>query len=432
MPGPQLNHSVPFCKEIRKRHPDLKIVWGGYFPTQHYKACLASEYVDFVVQGCGEHAFEKLAHAIRTGDDLGAVPNLAYKKDNGVRTTKVDEAPYPDMLPDYPDHRIETEKYLRRTFMGKRTISHHSSYGCPFACDFCAVANMTHGRWRAQSGDRLVQTVNRLVDRYKADSVEFYDNSFFIDEQRVVTFAKGIMRLNIGWWAEARIDVLARYSDASWALLRDSGLKMVFMGAESGSNETLARMNKGGSASIEKTLFIADKTRQYGIVPELSFVLGNPPNPNADVKNTFAFIRKVKKVNPYAEIIFYMYTPVPSEGNLFGEARKEGFQFPQTLDEWISPQWSRFSQRRDITVPWLKRGLRSKVRDFECVLNAFYPTITNHRRAHYDMDFASMFYPLSSRYCKGYWPISDLKHQGCDPSLCQRSLHRRKMICAGM
>ena len=65
--------------------------------------------------------------------------------------------------------------------------------------------------------------------------------------------------------------------------MRDSGLRMVFMGAESGSDETLKRMNKGGTASTDKTLFIAEKMRGYSIVPEFSFVLGNPPDPEADV-----------------------------------------------------------------------------------------------------------------------------------------------------
>ena len=48
-----------------------------------------------------------------------------------------------------------------------------------------------------------------------------------------------------------RVKAMLRYSDRSWEKMRDSGLRMVFLGAESGSDETLARMNKGGSASTE-------------------------------------------------------------------------------------------------------------------------------------------------------------------------------------
>jgi hypothetical protein len=138
-------------------------------------------------------------------------------------------------------------------------------------------------------------------------------------------------------------------------------------------------MNKGGTAATEKTLEIAGLMRSYGIVPEFSFVLGSPPDPQEDTTRTIAFIRKVKKVNPYAEIIMYVYTPVPLSGDLYDAAVAEGFQFPQTLDEWVSADWSEFAQRGGAQIPWLRRALRSHIREFERVLNAYYPTITNAR-----------------------------------------------------
>ena len=55
----------------------------------------------------------------------------------------------PDGLPDFPYHRLRMESYVRSTFMGKRTLPHHSSYGCPFTCNFCAVVN-----WRPAGGVR--------------------------------------------------------------------------------------------------------------------------------------------------------------------------------------------------------------------------------------------------------------------------------------
>jgi len=42
MPGPQLEEAVPVCRELKRRHPALTIVWGGYFPSQHWDACLRS------------------------------------------------------------------------------------------------------------------------------------------------------------------------------------------------------------------------------------------------------------------------------------------------------------------------------------------------------------------------------------------------------
>jgi radical SAM superfamily enzyme YgiQ (UPF0313 family) len=287
--------------------------------------------------------------------------------------------PHPQELPDFPYHRVDVRRYIRRTFMGGRTLPHHSSYGCPFFCNFCAVVNMVNGRWLAQPAERTAATARYLVEQFGVDAVEFYDNNFFVHEARTLEFAERIMDLGIAWWGEARIDTMLKYREHTWERMRDSGLKMVFLGAESGSNATLQRMNKGGTAAVEKTLEIAAKMQQYGIVPEMSFVMGNPPDPESDARETIAFIRKVKRVNPATEIIMYLYTPVPLAGELYERAKAEGFQFPQTLEEWISPAWQEFSQRRSTTMPWLKDPVRQRIRNFERVLNAYYPTSTDIR-----------------------------------------------------
>ncbi|HEX5415875.1 MAG TPA: radical SAM protein, partial [Chloroflexota bacterium] len=295
MPGPQLSQAVPLCRELKARHPGLTIVWGGYFPTQHYEACLRAPYVDYVVRGHGELVFRGLLDARQSGTDPTALAGLAYRHPGtgAITSNPLAPIPHPERLPDFPYHRLDLERYIRPTFLGRRTLPHHSSYGCPFFCNFCAVVNMVNGRWLAQSAERAAGIVRALAQEWRVDAVEFYDNNFFVHEARTAEFAERIRDLSINWWGESRIDTLLKYSDRNWALMRDSGLKMVFMGAESGSDETLRRMNKGGTASTEKTLAIAAKTASYGIVPEFSFVLGNPPDPEADVRQTLEFIREV-------------------------------------------------------------------------------------------------------------------------------------------
>lgn len=381
MPGPQLNHAAPLCQDLKARNPDLTIVWGGYFPTQHYDVCLAAPYVDYVVRGHGEFVFKALLAALQDGADPGGLPGLALRDPSSgePRTNPLAPIPHPDTLPDFPYDRVEMPRYIRPTFMGRRTLPHHSSYGCPFFCNFCAVVNMVNGRWLAQSAARTADTVRRLTEQWGVDAVEFYDNNFFTHEKRTAEFAERIRPLGIGWWGEARIDTLLAYAEPTWRLLRQSGLRMVFLGAESGSDETLQRMNKGGKATVEKTLEIAARMKAYGIVPEMSFVLGNPPDPEGDVHQTIEFIRRVKRVNADTEIIMYLYTPVPLAGELYDEAKASGFAFPETLEAWISPDWQEFSQRRSAHLPWLHDPLRRRVRDFERVLNAYYPTTTDVR-----------------------------------------------------
>jgi hypothetical protein len=97
------------------------------------------------------------------------------------------------------------------------------------------------------------------------------------------------------------------------------------------------------------------------------------------MRQTFEFIRKIKRINPATEIILYTYTPVPLDGALYTEASRLGFAFPSTLDEWASDEWRQMSMRRGDGIPWLDGAVRKQVRDFERVLNAYYPTVTDGR-----------------------------------------------------
>src|SRR5262245_58180843 len=60
MPGPQLSQALPLSRELKARHPGLTIVWGGYFPTQHYDVVLKDPSIDYVIRGHGEMAFLQL------------------------------------------------------------------------------------------------------------------------------------------------------------------------------------------------------------------------------------------------------------------------------------------------------------------------------------------------------------------------------------
>ncbi|RLE27578.1 MAG: B12-binding domain-containing radical SAM protein [Acidobacteria bacterium] len=376
MPGPQLEHATPLCRELKERHPELTIIWGGYFPSQHWEACLKDCAIDFVVQGHGEAVFTSLLEHLETGSPtLESIAGLAWKDQNQPRSNERPPVPHPAKLPEWNLESVDIGRYLRPTFLGSKTIGLHSSYGCPYFCAFCAVVTMVEGRWMAWSAERTAETVHRLHRDWAADAIEFNDNNFFVDERRVVEFSERIQDLGINWWGEGRIDTMMAFEDSTWRVMRDSGLKMVFLGAESGSEDTLKLMDKGGSVSPEMTLEMVRRMREWSIVPELSFVLGNPPDAEADALNTMEFIRQVKAANPATEIILYLYTPVPLAGALFDQVRASGFAFPETLDQWISGDWLDFVQRRS-DLPWVGPKLQSQIKNFERVLNAYYPTTT--------------------------------------------------------
>ena len=369
MPGPQLQHAVLASRALKARLPGVPIVWGGYFPSQHADVCLRDEAVDYCIRGQGERAFVALMRVLTRGGSLDAIPGLSYRAGDRVVETAMSPLEPLDALPMWPYDRVEMPKYFHRHYLGARVGTHHSSYGCPFACSFCAVVGIANRKWVAESPDRVGAVLELQKTKFGADAVQFHDMDFFISEPRTAAIAERIGRLGMTWWALGRVDELMRYRSTTWAALKRSGLKMVFCGAESGSTETLARMNKGGTAAAELTLDLVRRLKSYDIVPELSFVVGNPPDPEADVAGTLAFIRRIKAINPATEVILYVYAPVPTRGG--------AFPFPETLDEWTSARWQAFSLRRDPRTPWSPVEIRRRVRNFETVLNAYYPTVTD-------------------------------------------------------
>jgi radical SAM superfamily enzyme YgiQ (UPF0313 family) len=379
MPGPQLTQAVAVCRRVRAALPDLQIVWGGYFPTQHGDTVLGSSLVDFVVRSQGEASLLGLVNVLQHGGSFGAVPGLSWKERGRVVHNAVGPMTQLDDLPDLPYHSVEMEHYLHANYLGQRTVAHNSSFGCPFACSFCAVVAMSNRRWLAQSPERMARVIGHLVRIYGVDAVQMHDMDFFISEARAREFCERIADLGIHWWALGRVDTLMQYADATWEKMARSGLKMVFSGAESSTDERLAAMNKGGKSAAGLALELAGRMRGYGVVPEFSFVLGCPPDPLGDVAATFDFIRRIKRINPSTEIVLYTYTPVPLDGRLYAEAQRMGFAFPGTLDEWASPRWQQLSMRRGDGIPWMGGTVRRRVRNFERVINAFYPTVTDSR-----------------------------------------------------
>ena len=184
------------------------------------------------------------------------------------------------------------------------------------------------------------------------------------------------------WWGEARIDTLDKYKDESLALMRESGCKMIFFGAETGNDEVLKKMDKGGTQTGEQIKAFAERLAKFDIVPEYSFVLGTPAETSEKVMQQIdediAFIKTIKEINPNTEIIIYVYSPVPTEGSeLYNAVLNSGFRFPETLEDWINPRWENFDLRKNPLTPWLTEEMVDKILNFETVLNAYYPTVSD-------------------------------------------------------
>ncbi len=387
MPGPQLRPAITISKKIREKFPAIINIWGGYFASNQYRAVLESNFIDFVIYGPGDNAFPALLDALQAGTPYEFIPNLVWKTADGtvIKNSKealLDQDALPRLPYDYLDRFYPLPSYLARTFLGNRTLAYHSSMGCPFKCSFCAVVPIYEARWRGKSAEGIFQDIRYVKEKWGADSVEFHDNNFFVSEKRTVEFSRLMLPENMPWWGEGRIDTIDQYSDESLDLMRRAGCRMIFFGAETGNDTLLKQMDKGGKQTGEQIRRFAARMRRHDIIPEYSFVLGLPADTPeqvwAQIEADIDFIKQVKAVNPATEIIIYVYSPVPTEGSdLYERITRAGFRFPTALEDWLSPQWESFDLRRNPLTPWLTPAMVRRIRDFETVLNARFPTVSD-------------------------------------------------------
>lgn len=390
MPGPQLKQAIPYTKKVKENYPESITIWGGYFASNQFKVCIESSFVDYIIKGPGDVAFPSLINTLENNtQDISTIKNLIFKNNEGIIITTPKEALLEqDTLPPLPYEHLDSfyklENYLSKTFLGRNTFSYHSSLGCPFTCSFCAVVPIYQGRWKAKSATSVYKDVRYFKDTYGIEAIEFHDNNFFTSRKRVLEFSDLIMNDGITWWGEGRIDTINKYSDEDLIKMKKAGCKMIFLGAETGNDAILKQMNKGGTQTGAIIKEFVKRLYPIGIIPELSFVLGmpaaTPEQVSAQIEWDINFIKEIKEINPDAEIIIYLYSPVATEGSeLYEQIQEAGFSFPQKLEDWLDPAWENFDLRKNPLTPWLTPKMVDRIMNFETVLNGYYPTATDYR-----------------------------------------------------
>jgi radical SAM superfamily enzyme YgiQ (UPF0313 family) len=425
MPGPQMMAAIEVSAAIREAFPAVPIVWGGYFPTIYPGAAINAPYVDYLIRGQGEQTLVELLarltdagppsdhESARDPSAVSDVLGLSWK-DRGrvVHNPERPGAP-PSAFPTLPYERVDVQSYLRPSFLGSRTAVYQAALGCRYKCEFCGVVSMWNGKTLLEGPDRLLHSLGILRDRHGADCIQFYDNNFFDREDTSIPLLDALAKLDMPYWCFARTDTMSRFSTSTWEKIRKSRLRMAFFGAEAADNETLNRMKKG--ARVEHTLEVVMRCREYGVIPELSFILGGPEDQEGQIEKTFAFIRKIKGMSPEAEIVLQYYSPTPQRDRklmrsqpkaanlpMLGSYGPSGPSLPATPEEWAEPQWQNWVCQKD--APWLTPRLRKRVRDVARVLACRFPTAQDYRTPRLAKAFLRNL--ARWRYAAGYYDHS--------------------------
>lgn len=384
MGGPQVRTAIELSRAVRARHPHLPIVWGGYFPSLYPAVALNTDYVDYVVRGQGEETLPQLLAALAGGEGLDRVAGVSHRRAGEVIHHSPRRFRPPSGAPLPYEKLGDPRRYLVRTFMGARTAAHQAALGCRFRCTFCGVAAVFRGATALPPAERFERELRYLRDAFGADSLQFYDHNFFDREEDMVPLLEALARVRMPWWCYARADALLNLSAESWKLVRRSGLRMAYIGAETPNDGLLREIRKGTRA--DQTLEVAELCRSQGVIPELSFMVAPPHDPEGETERTFDFIRQVKRVNPDAEIIVYVYTPLPREAvpdahrlelATLRDATGDPLEFPRTPEQWTEPRWVDYACHAD--APWLSDRLRRRIRDFVTVLRCRFPTVQDTR-----------------------------------------------------
>jgi anaerobic magnesium-protoporphyrin IX monomethyl ester cyclase len=390
MGGPQLPTALAVSRAIREAAPRTPIVWGGYFPTIVPAAAAREPAVDFVVRGQGEQTFGELLSALQARRAPDGIAGLSFARDGAVIHNPDRPFSAHRLSVPLPYHRLANPRqYLGHTYLGRRTVGYQAAFGCRFRCTFCGVATMFRGKTALPAAQRLDEDLGYFRRELGADAIQFYDHNFFDREVEMMPLLDVLARHRLPWWCFARSDALVNLSAEAWSLVRRSGLRMAYIGAESPNDQMLHDIRKGTSS--DQTLAAVEACRRNDVIPELSFMLAPPEDPHGETERCFRFIREVKRIHPGAEIMLYVYTPLPpsehSQATLHEQSRRmaatlrdtqgQPVVFPETAEGWAQPQWVKYWCHRD--APWLDDRLRARIRDFTTVLGCRFPTIIDVR-----------------------------------------------------
>ena len=151
--------------------------------------------------------------------------------------------------------------------------------GCSWnKCTFCEMYTAPQKAFRARDEAEVVDSIRRTGERYGAQVRRVFladGDALVLPTRRLLVYLEAIRTHlpavhRVSSYCLARN--LARKSVAELKTLADAGLGLVYLGAESGDDEVLARINKG--ETWESTRSALDKLGEAGITRSVMILNG--------------------------------------------------------------------------------------------------------------------------------------------------------------
>jgi anaerobic magnesium-protoporphyrin IX monomethyl ester cyclase len=293
----------------RARHTRTPVVVSGSDATDHAEMYLRRG-ATAVIIGEGEMTIADLADRLLASRPLADVQGIAYLDDTGaVRRTSarpfiksLDDLPFPawDLVDIDRYKRIWNERH------GYFSMNLATTRGCPYSCNWCAKP-IYGQRYAMRSPTKVVEEIAWLTNRYAPDHFWIVDDVFGLKPGWIEQFAALLKErgLRVPYRCLMRADqVTAEVARA----LADSGCRMLWMGAESGSQKVLDAMDKGLRVDDIRTANRLLKAEGIDVGVFLQF--GYPGETWTDIEATLKLTREIEP----ADIGVSVSYPLPGTG----------------------------------------------------------------------------------------------------------------------
>ena len=304
------------------------IVGGGPHATVAPADCFRRiPQLKAIFRGEAEVAWDGFMQAVKA-DHSEAVVHLPHAT-TAVATRPISPRPMNlDVLPEVDRESLLIPYY---DFAGRRETSIMAARGCRYNCSYCAGRVLSGGCFRFRSVQRLVDEMAACVFQNGIRSFHFADDNFLQAPEYLRSFAGELRRrgLTISWRSFARADSVT--PDLMEDLVSSGCYRLTF-GLESGSERTLARMNK--HHTLREAVRAIELSQKNGIETKAFFMLGYPGETVEEMLDTINFALSV----PLDHAYFYLVRSFPGT-KLQRELLDRGYSKEELSQyvHWIPP-----------------------------------------------------------------------------------------------
>lgn len=282
------------CFEMIKiaKEYGCQVIVSSSDSTDHYEKYIENG-ADFILQGEAEITLLELITQLEKNLTIEKVLGLVYKNESNktIVNPKRQVLSNLDELPQPAWDLIDIEAYRQVWKQNKRPISLNiaTTRGCPYKCNWCAKP-IYGNRYNAHSPAYIVAQIEFLSKTFGVNDFWMCDDIFGLKPGWVQHFDELLKekKLKIAYFIQSRVDLLLKENTIE--ALASSGLREVWLGAESGSQKILDAMDKG--ITLEQIEVATKLLKQHHIKVAYFLQFGYLEETAEDIDLTIAMVKK--------------------------------------------------------------------------------------------------------------------------------------------